>query len=128
MKSGNASVAWPACPEDAYYCGLPSDWFDEFGNRVGSWWSASTLEACGCMIACAIVLLVVTWYVAQVFSAGTGSNKLPLFPFYPSHWMGISTKATGDKGPTIKKERELSETEGSVRMHKLSKSYEETLR
>ncbi len=74
-----------------------------------------------------IVYLIVSWYCGQLFSGHDGGmTKPPWFPFTPSYWGIHQKKSVIYEGDVSAQEKQLSEEEESVRVHKLSVSYGKT--
>jgi ABC-type multidrug transport system ATPase subunit len=125
IRCTNSSYTLPSCKEE--YCNTYSncDWVDSFNNRVGSWYVQSIGVDLLYLLCNCVMYLLLTWYIAQVFSAGTGSSKSFIFFTQKSYWLGEGTDIPELVGKE-KEEQELSSKEGSLRMLKLTKSYFET--
>ena len=67
--------------------------------------------------------MFVGWYLAQIFSGGSGSSKKFYFVFQPSYWNPRERVRTSDTSGTVMREKRASQAEGSARLLKVSKSY-----
>lgn len=87
-------------------------------------------DVIGTLIGLTLLFFVLTWYSAQVWP-GVDGAPLPLLFFLSSNYWGLDV-ALGPteeekrraRGETLDRERTLSATQGDVRTHKLSHSYE----
>eukprot|EP00003_Mantamonas_plastica_P032333 TRINITY_DN874_c0_g3_i5.p1 TRINITY_DN874_c0_g3~~TRINITY_DN874_c0_g3_i5.p1 ORF type:complete len:1424 (+),score=500.16 TRINITY_DN874_c0_g3_i5:280-4551(+) len=71
------------------------------------------------------VYAILAWYLAQVISTGDGSPLPWYFPFSPEYY-GFKKKQPVMTGDRYREEQEKSRTDNSVRLHKLSKTFENT--
>jgi len=67
--------------------------------------------------------LLLAWYFAQIATADLGARQPFYFPFSPYYWGAVKPPTTSQDGDTLALVQRLSRSEGSVRIHKLSKSY-----
>eukprot|EP00928_Gymnodinium_smaydae_P027673 TRINITY_DN2131_c0_g7_i1.p1 TRINITY_DN2131_c0_g7~~TRINITY_DN2131_c0_g7_i1.p1 ORF type:complete len:2102 (+),score=387.98 TRINITY_DN2131_c0_g7_i1:35-6307(+) len=122
----NATWSLPSCPTGVACNELSTcDWVDSLGNRVGSWYGDSVGDCMGFMFVEVLVFLLMAWYLAQVLSAGLGSSKPFYFPLMPSYWTS-SARSVDALAGKAQEEKQLSASEGSCRLLKMSKSYAET--
>ena len=95
--------------------GLPVEWAD-FAPDFNLWM----------MTALTAFYLLAAWYFAHVATGDLGAAQPFYFPLLPSFWGGACAggrRREVEAGDTLAAVQELSASEGSVRVHKISKTY-----
>jgi ABC-type multidrug transport system ATPase subunit len=92
----------------------------------------------GCLLVLPVMYVVLVWYISQVRGSDDEAPQHMFFPLDPSYY-GLSSRAAvmgggdvpakdedlEDGGGTLARERTKSGADGTLRVHKLSKSYQD---
>lgn len=70
--------------------------------------------------------LLLAWYLSQVMASDLGAAQPFYFPFSPYYWNLAKPESKVEAGDTLAQLQRLSSQENSIRVHKLSKTYENT--
>jgi len=95
--------------------GLPTTWQD-VAPATNLW----------LMAVVTVAYLAVAWYLSQATSTDLGAAQPWYFPLSPYYWGTMKRAATAEVGDTIAHLQRLSATEGSIRIHKVSKTFAKT--
>lgn len=151
-KGGHAAVAALAAtglgssngPPDQKLFYAWEDLWDPIGPMAAkvngapvTWYAPSAGFNMQMMLVLCAFYIAVAWYFSQVFSGDLGASESIVFPCTPRYWgfgrkKRVGTDPEADAaararlmaGDTIAREQLTSLQEGSVRVHKLSKSYD----
>lgn len=94
--------------------GIPTDWTDY--PPIFNLYMLAVLT---------VLYLFGAWYMGQVATGDLGASQPLYFPISPRYWGLAKPPATVEVGDTVAAIQRMSGEEGSVRIHKMSKSYKE---
>ena len=78
------------------------------------------------LVVLTIGYLCLAWYFGQVMTGDLGAAEPFYFPLSPWYWGCAVRRGAIEPGDTLAATQELSRLEGSVRVHKLSKSFKKS--
>jgi hypothetical protein len=79
----------------------------------------------GLLVATSMMYLVIAWYSAQVSDTDNGTPKRWYFPLSPEYW-GYRAPPVLVQGDTLARVRDESLRAGSIRLHKVSKTFKDS--